>query len=106
VIEEEGLLGNAADRGRQILHALRQAFAGVDGVVEVRGQGLMIGVELDRPAAELVRIMLDRGVLINVTQERVIRLLPPLIFTAEQADALIHALVPAVLDFLRTTPKA
>jgi len=105
-IEEEGLLANAADRGRQILHALRQAFAGVDGVVEVRGQGLMIGVELDRPAAGLVQIMLDRGVLINVTQERVIRLLPPLIFTAEQADALVQALVPAVLDFLRTTPQA
>ncbi|MGC9185150.1 MAG: aspartate aminotransferase family protein, partial [Thiomonas sp.] len=94
VIEDEGLLANAAARGAQILHALHHAFAGVDGVVEVRGQGLMIGIELDRPAGELVRILLERGVLLNVTQERVIRLLPPLIFTAEQADALTQALVP------------
>ncbi|MGC8506833.1 MAG: aspartate aminotransferase family protein [Thiomonas sp.] len=104
VIEDEGLLANAAARGTQILHALHHAFAGVDGVVEVRGQGLMIGIELDRPAGELVRILLERGVLLNVTQERVIRLLPPLIFTAEQADALTQALVPAVRDFLQTSP--
>ena len=104
VIEDEGLLANAAARGAQILHALHHAFAGVDGVVEVRGQGLMIGIELDRPAGELVRILLERGVLLNVTQERVIRLLPPLIFTAEQADALTQALVPAVRDFLQTSP--
>lgn len=103
VIEDEGLLLNAAQRGEQILHALHHAFAGVDGVVEVRGQGLMIGVELDRPAGDLVRRMLDRGVLLNVTQERVIRLLPPLIFSAEQADALVQALVAAVGEFLQAT---
>jgi len=102
VIEEEGLLANAAARGQQILHALRHALAGVDGVIEVRGQGLMIGVELDRPATELVRRLLDRGVLLNVTQERVIRLLPPLIFTAEQADMLVQQLVSAVREFLQT----
>jgi len=101
VIEDEDLLANAAARGQQILHALRHAFAGVDGVIEVRGQGLMIGVELDRPATELVRHLLDRGVLLNVTQERVIRLLPPLIFTAEQADLLVQQLVPAVRGFLQ-----
>ncbi|WP_298293228.1 aspartate aminotransferase family protein [Thiomonas sp.] len=101
VIEDEELLANAAARGQQILHALRHAFAGVDGVIEVRGQGLMIGVELDRPATELVRHLLDRGVLLNVTQERVIRLLPPLIFTAEQADLLVQQLVPAVRGFLQ-----
>lgn len=104
VIEDDGLLANAAQRGQQIVHALRHAFAGVEGVVEVRGQGLMIGIELDRPAGDLVRRMLERGVLLNVTQERVIRLLPPLIFSAEQADALVQALVPAVLEFLQATP--
>jgi acetylornithine aminotransferase len=104
VIEDDGLLANAAQRGQQIVHALRHAFAGVEGVVEVRGQGLMIGIELDRPAGDLVGRMLERGVLLNVTQERVIRLLPPLIFSAEQADALVQALVPAVLEFLQATP--
>lgn len=101
VIEDEDLLANAAARGAQILHALHHGLDRVDGVVEVRGQGLMIGIELDRPAGDLVRIMLERGVLLNVTQERVIRLLPPLIFTAEQADALVQALVPAVQEFLQ-----
>ncbi|OIQ66675.1 acetylornithine aminotransferase [mine drainage metagenome] len=106
MIEDDGLLDNAAQRGAQILHALHHAFAGVEGVVEVRGQGLMIGIELDRPAAELVRVLLDRGVLLNVTQERVIRLLPPLIFTAEQADSLVQALVPAVREFLQASQPA
>ncbi len=104
VIEDDGLLANAQARGEQIQHALRHAFAGHAGVVEVRGQGLMIGIELDRPASALVGRMLERGVLLNVTQERVIRLLPPLIFTQEQADALVQALVPAVLDFLQDAP--
>lgn len=106
VIEDDGLLDNAAQRGAQILHALHHAFAGVEGVVEVRGQGLMIGIELDRPAAELVRVLLDRGVLLNVTQERVIRLLPPLIFTVAQADSLVQALVPAVREFLQASQPA
>ncbi|WP_079419183.1 aspartate aminotransferase family protein [Thiomonas intermedia] len=104
VIEDEGLLANADARGAQIQGALRQAFAGTPGVVEVRGQGLMIGIELDRPAGALVGQMLERGVLLNVTQDRVIRLLPPLIFTEEQADALVQALVPTVQGFLQTAP--
>ncbi len=104
VIEDDGLMANAQARGEQIQHALRHAFVGHAGVVEVRGQGLMIGIELDRPAGALVGQMLERGVLLNVTQERVVRLLPPLILTQEQADALVQALVPAVLDFLRDAP--
>lgn len=104
VIEDEGLMANAEARGAQIQKALRHAFAGMPGVVEVRGQGLMIGIELDRPAGALVGLMLERGVLLNVTQDRVIRLLPPLIFTEEQADALVQALVPAVRGFLQTAP--
>lgn len=104
VIEDDALLANASARGEQIAHALRHAFSGLDGVVEVRGRGLMIGVELDRPAGDLVRIMLEHGVLLNVTQDRVIRLLPPLIFTAEQADALVQVLAPAVRAFLQTSP--
>ena len=104
VIEDEGLMANAEARGAQIQKTLRHAFAGTPGVVEVRGQGLMIGIELDRPASALVGLMLERGVLLNVTQDRVIRLLPPLIFTEEQADALVQALVPAVRGFLQTAP--
>ncbi len=104
VIEDEGLLANAQQVGDRLLAGLRQRLGGVPGVVEVRGQGLMIGVELDRPCGALVTQMLDRGVLLNVTQERVIRLLPPLIFTAEQADVLLAQLVPAVQSFLQQQP--
>ena len=77
----------------------------------MRGRGLFFAVELaqdGRPATDaaawVVERMRERGVLLNVTQDRVIRLLPPLIFTAEQADALVQVLVPCVLDFLQTAP--
>lgn len=106
VIEDEALLANAQQVGDRLLAGLRERLGGVPGVVEVRGQGLMIGVELDRPCSALVTQMLDRGVLINVTQERVIRLLPPLIFSAEQADELLTQLVPAVESFLQQPPAA
>ena len=105
-IEQEGLLDNALRIGERIQAGLRQGLSGLDGLVEVRGQGLMIGIELDRPCGAIVQTMLDKGVLLNVTQERVVRLLPPLIFTAEQADALVAALVPVVRDFLQTPPAA
>jgi ornithine carbamoyltransferase len=66
----------------------------VHGVVEIRGEGMMIGIELDRPCAELVAVARDAGVLINVTADNVIRLVPPLIYGAAEVDALV-ALCPA-----------
>ncbi|MEE4239110.1 MAG: aspartate aminotransferase family protein, partial [Anderseniella sp.] len=73
-IEDEKLLDNARVRGEAIRSGLRQALAGVHGVVEIRGEGMMIGIELDRPCAELVAVARDSGVLINVTADTVIRL--------------------------------
>ena len=79
IIEEDGLLANAA-RGRRFLQAgLERELAGVAGVTEVRGKGLMLGIELDRPCGALLGRALDAGLMINVTAERVVRLLPPLI---------------------------
>jgi acetylornithine aminotransferase len=76
------------------------------GVREIRGRGLMIGVELDRPCGELVRAALDDGLLINVTHENVIRLLPPLVITRADADLIVERLAPLVARFLATPAKA
>lgn len=105
-IEDDGLLDSAARIGERIRSALREGLAGVPGVVEVRGQGLMIGIELDRSCGAIVQTMLERGVLLNVTHDRVIRLLPPLIFTEDEADQLVAALLPVVREFLQTTQPA
>jgi acetylornithine/N-succinyldiaminopimelate aminotransferase len=99
-IAEEGLLERAARIGEAIRAGFRDALAGVPGVVDVRGMGLMIGIELDRPCGELVKLALDAGLLINVTADRVIRLLPPLVFTDADARALVDGLAPVVRAFL------
>ena len=105
-IEEEGLLKNAERTGAILLRGLRDALDGQPGVVEVRGQGLMIGVELERPCGDLVRQAMDAGLLINVTNDNVIRLVPPLILGREEADLLIAGLLPLVREFLRTPQSA
>jgi acetylornithine aminotransferase len=99
-IEREGLVARSAQLGRHLLEGFRHSLAGIAGVVEIRGQGLMLGIELDRPCAELVRRALERGLLINVTADRVIRLLPPLIITDSQADRIIEVVSGLVSDFL------
>jgi acetylornithine/N-succinyldiaminopimelate aminotransferase len=99
-IEEEGLMKNAGRIGELILAGLRKELAGLPGVVEIRGQGLMIGVELDRPCGELVDQALQAGLLINVTMDKVIRLLPPLIMNEAEARQVLAILVPLVRGFL------
>jgi acetylornithine aminotransferase len=100
IVEDEELLANAAARGAQIRTEFERAFAGLVGVVAVRGQGLMIGIELDRPCGELVRRALDAKLLINVTQDTVIRLLPPLVIDASEAEEIVARLVPLVRAFV------
>ncbi len=100
VIESDGLMSNAVKVGDAIRNGLREALAGVGGVVDIRGRGLMIGIELDRPCGALVGQALDAGLLINVTAERVVRLLPPLTFSESDAQALVGLLAPLVRDFL------
>src|SRR6266853_96463 len=99
-IEEEGLMQNAERIGGILLAGLREALAGRPGVTEVRGHGLMIGVELDRPCGDLVGQALEAGLLINVTMENVIRLLPPLIMNEGEARQVLSILVPLVRSFL------
>ncbi|MGC2518724.1 MAG: acetylornithine transaminase [Burkholderiales bacterium] len=100
IIEEEGLIGNAGRIGGLILAGLREGLAGLPGVVEVRGHGLMIGIELDRPCGDLVNGALEQGLLINVTMDTVIRLLPPLIINEQEARQVLSILVPLVRNFL------
>ena len=102
-MEEDGLLQNAAEVGGWLIEQFRRELGSGPGLVAVRGQGLMIGIELDRPCGELVMKALDAGLVLNVTADRVIRLLPPLIFTREHAQKLVDTLVPIVRDFLSRT---
>jgi acetylornithine/N-succinyldiaminopimelate aminotransferase len=99
-IEQENLMENAARVGGILLAGLRDALGGRAGVSEVRGQGLMIGVELDRPCGELVGEALAAGMLINVTMDNVIRLLPPLVMSETEARQVLAILVPLVREFL------
>lgn len=100
-IESENLLENARVRGEAIRAGLRAALSGVHGVVDIRGEGMMIGVELDRPCGELVGVARDAGVLINVTADTVIRLVPPLMYGAAEVDALVAAVSGIVKVYLQ-----
>ena len=100
-IEEENLLDNVRVRGDAIRAGLRQALAGVHGVVDIRGEGMMIGIELDRPCGELVAVARDAGVLINVTADKVIRLVPPLVYGAAEVEALVGAVSGIVKNYLQ-----
>jgi len=99
-LEKEQLAVRAQFLGEKLLTAFADSLAGVVGVEEIRGLGLLIGLELDRPCAELVGKALERGLLINVTAENVIRLLPPLIISDEQATQLVATLSELIKEFL------
>ena len=101
IMEEEKLLENATKVGEYLKAALNKALAGTDGFVEVRGQGLMIGVELNKPCGELItRGAVEAGLLFSVTADTVIRLVPSLILTEAEADEIVAKLVPLVKAFL------
>ena len=85
---------------------LERELAGVAGVVEIRGQGLMIGVELAVPCAQLVPRALEAGLVINVTAEKVVRLLPPLVIREPEARQVVSILAPVVKAFLAQAPAA
>jgi acetylornithine aminotransferase len=100
VIERDELIAQAEAVGQQIRAGLAQALAGLPGVVDIRGQGLMIGIELDRPCGEIVMRALDSGLLINVTADKVVRLLPALNFSVEEGQELVARLAVLIRDFL------
>jgi acetylornithine aminotransferase len=104
IMESEGVIENAAKTGEYLIGQLRKELGGVAGVAQIRGQGLMIGIELDRACSDLVGLALARGLIINVTADNVVRLVPPLVFNLEHADLLGSTLVPLIREFLATAP--
>ena len=99
-IDEEKLLDKGTQTGEWIRSELRAQLNGVSGVIDIRGLGMMMGIELDRPCGDIVKRALAQGMLVNVTGDKVVRLLPPLIFTQAQAQQLVSALVPIIKEFL------
>ncbi len=99
-IEQDDLAHKAAANGKLLGDLLSEGLAGREGVREIRQHGLMIGIELDEPCGELVMKAADNGLLINVTADRVIRLLPPL--TCEESDIrqICDRLLPVIIEFL------
>jgi len=100
VLEEDNLLTRATALGERICARFAGQLSGLAGVVDVRGSGLMIGIELDRPCGALVAAGLEAGMLINVTAEKVVRLLPPLVMSDAEADELVDGVVTVVRRFL------
>jgi acetylornithine/N-succinyldiaminopimelate aminotransferase len=108
IMEEEGLLAHAAKMGDYFKAALTKAMndspVGKAGLKEIRGQGLMIGMELTKPCCELTARCAEKGLLISVTADTVVRMVPPLIITAAEVDEIVGILIPLVIQLL--TEKA
>jgi acetylornithine/N-succinyldiaminopimelate aminotransferase len=105
VMEDDKLLDNAAHVGALLRDAFQREFEGLAGFVEIRGQGLMIGIELDRPCGDLLLRAAQAGLLISVTADTVIRLLPPLIISVPEAQQVVAILAPLVKEFLASSAK-
>jgi len=104
IMEEEGLLANAARVGAHLKDGLEKALGAEmanGGVKEIRGQGLMLGIDLSKPCGALVQQAADKGLLISVTADSVVRLVPPLILTVAEADEIIAILRPLIIAFLK-----
>lgn len=99
-IESDGLMLRAEQLGNALRQGFSEKLKDVPGIVDIRGQGLMIGIELDRPCGELVARALDAGLLINVTADKVVRLLPALVLSDAEAKELVERLSLLISDFL------
>jgi acetylornithine/N-succinyldiaminopimelate aminotransferase len=103
IMEEEGLLENAARVGAHLKAALARELGSLQGVTEIRGQGLMLGIELAKPCGVLTQRAAEKGLLISVTADNVIRLVPSLILSQTDADEIVAVLAPLVREFLGAT---
>jgi acetylornithine aminotransferase len=106
IMEEDGLLENAARVGQALRTGLETALAGVAGVREIRGAGLMLGIELDRPCGAILQRAATAGLLLSVTADSVIRLVPPLILSEAEAREMVDILVPIIKTFLAESAAA
>lgn len=102
VIADEGLLDHATELGDFMRERLRNQLANVAGVVQVRGQGLIVGVELSVPCVELVKKALEKKLLINVTSDKVIRLLPAFVMQRDEAEQVVNITCSLIEEFLNS----
>jgi acetylornithine aminotransferase len=102
IMEQDNLLAHAITIGDFLIDSFRERLGKLAGVTAIRGQGLMIGIELNKPCGELVGKALAQGLLINVTADSVIRLLPPLVMSQDEAQQLLDALCPLIEEFLQS----
>lgn len=105
IMQEERLLENAASVGAALRAGLQRELAGVVGVVEIRGAGLMLGIELDRPCGDLLGRAAQAGLLLSVTADRVIRLVPPLVLSADEAAQMVAIVCPLIQAFLAESDR-
>ena len=101
VIEKYNLLANADQLGKYIVEELKNNLSTNKQVKEVRGKGLMIGIEMNLPCTELVEMCMEKKLLINVTADSTVRLLPPLIFDKKNADTMIEILINCIEEFTK-----
>ena len=100
IMEEDGLLANAHKVGEHLVALLKRELAGVKGVKEIRGRGLMLGIDLAVPCGEILKRAADNGLLLSVTADTVVRMVPSLIMTTAEADEVVAILVPIIKQFL------
>jgi acetylornithine aminotransferase len=100
IMEEDGILENAATVGAALKAGLERELAGVQGVADIRGQGLMLGIELARPCGDILGLAAEAGLMLSVTADKVIRLVPPLILSADEAAQIVAILCPIIKTFL------
>jgi acetylornithine/N-succinyldiaminopimelate aminotransferase len=100
IMEKDGLMQNAVKVGAHLKAGLEKALAGQPGVKDIRGMGMMLGVELDKPCGVLTNRCAEAGLLISVTADSVVRLVPPLIMTVAEADEVLGILIPQIQQFL------
>lgn len=101
IMEEDGLIANAVKVGDHLKAALTRELAGEKGVKEIRGRGLMLGIELTVPCGEILKRAADNGLLLSVTADTVIRMVPSLIMTVPEADEVVAILVPLIKQILK-----
>ena len=103
---QKEVIPSVSNRGDYLRQALRESLADIGLVTDIRGIGLMTGVQLDRECGELVGLCRERGLLVNVTAGNVIRLVPPLVISESEIDQLVRILAEAVQEFARNQEAA
>ncbi|HBC57958.1 MAG TPA: aspartate aminotransferase family protein, partial [Gammaproteobacteria bacterium] len=102
VMQDDNLAARAARQGEKLTQMFAEQFQRTSLEVDIRGQGLMIGLDLKKPCTELVQQALEKQLLINVTSESVIRLLPPLVIEDEQLEQIVNCLFPLIHNHLKS----